>query len=210
MHTSSLKIGVLLTFEAQMLDLSGIDLFGMTSKEYLGTSLPKPIVDQGLDVTISYIGSNSTDETSTEQGSKKQESSLQSLTAQAAIRTNADLKSLAVQPGNIDILFIPGPDPKHKHNGETLKFVNDHAQHGTTILVVCTGCFVAAEAGILNGRSASGPRALVPNLRKSYPAVTWDDKRRFVKDVVTRENRTIQELWTSGKLVFHRTPICTD
>ena len=49
---NQLRIAVLLTFEAQMLDLAGIDLFGMVSKEYLLATLPKPIVSLGLDVKV--------------------------------------------------------------------------------------------------------------------------------------------------------------
>jgi hypothetical protein len=51
-QTNQLRIAVLLTFEAQMLDLAGIDLFGMVSKEYLEAALPKPIVSLGLDVKV--------------------------------------------------------------------------------------------------------------------------------------------------------------
>jgi hypothetical protein len=51
-QTNRLRIAALLTFEAQMLDLAGIDLFGMVSKEYLEAALPKPIVSLGLDVKV--------------------------------------------------------------------------------------------------------------------------------------------------------------
>lgn len=50
-----LRIGVLLTFEAQMLDVSGIDIFGMLDKEY-AAFLPGPLSKLGLDVKIYYIG----------------------------------------------------------------------------------------------------------------------------------------------------------
>jgi transcriptional regulator GlxA family with amidase domain len=120
------------------------------------------------------------------------------LTAQARIKTTATLQNDAVQPGRIDILFIPGPDPASVHPQQTLQFVRGHADHGTTILTVCTGCFIAAEAGILNERRASAPRALVPGLRTKYPAVTWDDKKRFVKDVMSRDSGKSHEIWSSG------------
>jgi hypothetical protein len=51
-QTNQLRIAALLAFEAQMLDLAGIDLFGMVSKEYLEAALPKPIVSLGLDVKV--------------------------------------------------------------------------------------------------------------------------------------------------------------
>jgi transcriptional regulator GlxA family with amidase domain len=134
------------------------------------------------------------------QSKEADEDNLVGLTAQAKIKTTAGIQDDVVQPGRIDILFIPGPDPAAVHEHETLDFVRGHAEHGTTILTVCTGCFIAAEAGILNKRSASGPRALVPSLRTKYPAVAWDDKRRFVKDIQTRDSGMSHEIWSSGKL----------
>lgn len=201
--SEKIRIAVLLTYEAQMLDMVGVDLFGMMSKEYLQATLPRPIYDNGLDVKIHYVGKQVMKQGSTtalEDRTTKMfpESSLQAITAQAKIRTTATLADEKVQAGNIDVLLIPGPDPAHVHEQETLEFVRSHAEHGTTVLVVCTGCFVAAEAGILAGLTASGPRALVPNLRKKYPAVTWDDKRRFVKNVPRRDSRVTGEIWSSG------------
>jgi putative intracellular protease/amidase len=199
---NDLQIGVLLSFEAQMLDLAGIDLFGMISKEYLETSLPQPVSKLGLDIKIWYIGNTSNvgnqgSDLGSEDIKSPDETGLVRLTAQAKIKTNATLLDPDVQPGSIDILLIPGPDPGQVHEKSTLDFVKSHAKHGTTILIVCTGCFVAAEAGILNRRSASGPRALVPSLRKKYTAVDWDDQRRFVKDITGPG-----EVWSSGKLIL--------
>lgn len=119
----------------------------------------------------------------------------QSLTAQAKLATNATLKTPNVQPGQLDILMIPGPPPGLKMSAETSHFVQQHAGHGTIILTICTGCFVAAQAGILDGLNASGPRALVPSLRKGYPKVVWDDKHRWVKSV---SNHGKGEIWSSG------------
>lgn len=201
-----LRVAVLLTYEAQMLDLAGIDLFGMMSKEYLATALPRPISENGLDVKIWYVGKHVPKQGSSPapEGtmSGAVEDGFQSLTAQAKIKTTATLIDPEVQPGQIDVVLIPGPDPAHVHERGTLDFVRTHADHGTTVLVVCTGCYVAAEAGILDGLSASGPRALVPSLRKKYPAVTWDDQRRFVKNVPKKGALARGEVWTSGMHVL--------
>ena len=151
---------------------------------------------------IWYIGktnNKSISDTSSTQSKEHNEDNLVGLTAQAKIQTTASIQDDAVQPGHLDMLFIPGPDPATVHEQQTLQFVRDHAEQGTTILTVCTGCFIAAEAGILNKRFASGPRALVPDLRKKYPAVTWDDKRRFVKDVQTWKGGRSHEIWSSGE-----------
>jgi transcriptional regulator GlxA family with amidase domain len=43
----------------------------------------------------------------------------------------------------------------------------------------------------LKGKSASGPRGVIPVLRKKFPDTKWVDDKRWVKD---------GNIWTSGKL----------
>ncbi len=228
---SGLRIAVLLTFGAQMLDMAGIDLLGMLSKEYM-ENLPGPLSALGLDVQIYYIGKDGnqafsdtskeqphteadspnsatipaevTDSTTASRPVPQQEraeqinNNLRGLTAQAYIKAEYSVTSPSVQPGQLDIVMIPGPPPGQQQSKQTLDFVRRHGKYGTTILVVCTGCYVAAQAGILDGRKASAPRALVPQLRKEFSLVKWDDQRRFVKDSSTVSGQSEGELWTSG------------
>jgi hypothetical protein len=55
----------------------------------------------------------------------------------------------------------------------------------------CTGCFLLAESGVLKGKRASGPRALVGDLRKRFPGTEWIDGKRWVSD---------GNVWSSGEL----------
>ncbi|KAK3717444.1 hypothetical protein LTR37_005834 [Vermiconidia calcicola] len=228
---SGLRIAVLLTFETQVLDMAGIDLFGMLSKEYM-ENLPGQLSALGLDVQIYYIGKDGSEalpDASKEQPDVKADppnpatipvevtnsttastpvlrqvqaeqtnNNLRGLTAQAYIKAEYSVTSPSVQPGQLDIVMIPGPEPGQQQSKQTLDFVRQHAKYGTTILVVCTGCYVAAQAGILDGRKASAPRALLPQLRKEFSLVKWDDQRRFVKDSSTVSGQSEGELWTSG------------
>jgi transcriptional regulator GlxA family with amidase domain len=172
-----LKIGVFLPTEVQLLDLSPIDLFAMLSPTYLTTcKLPAPLIALGIPSVIHYI-SLGTPEIS--------------LTASLTMKTPKTIKDQDVQPGMLDILLVPGPQPDAVFEEEALRFVRGHAgNEGCDVLSVCTGCRVLACAGVLNGRKASAPRGLVGRFREEHGGVEWDDKRRWVRD---------GRIWSSGE-----------
>lgn len=90
----------------------------------------------------------------------------------------------------LDILLIPGPDPwTYKPTDALNAFIKGHFDSGTDVLSVCTGIIPTGHTGILNGRKATGPREMVPELRKKFPEATWEEKR-WTSD---------GNLWTSGK-----------
>jgi transcriptional regulator GlxA family with amidase domain len=175
MSNTPLRIGVLLIGTVQLLDISPIDLFGMLTKEYLqACHLPAPLVALAVPVEIIYIS---------ESGAGVNEA-----TASAGIRVSADLKNKTCAPGILDILMIPGPDPSMVPSEAIRGFMRDHVQHGATILTICTGAFMAGYAEILDGKRATGPRALLPELQKKFPKVRWEG-RRWTRD---------GKVWTSG------------
>jgi len=179
------RIGVFIPSTVQLLDMSPIDIFYMCSPEYLtACNLPAPLIAQGIPSTIHYI---STPETGTHL----------ELTARVVIRVSKTILDREVQPGNLDILLIPGPDPSVVFGEEVLKFVRGHAEwkgekgERTDVLSICTGVNVLAQGGAIKGRSASGPRAFVSAHRKQYPETTWVDDKRWVTD---------GNIWSSGEL----------
>ena len=178
-----LRIGVFVPTEAQLLDLSPIDLFGMLQPAYLSAcKLPSPLVALGIPSTIEYISLPLT-------------GPHVSLTASAVLRISKTTDDVEVQPGKLDIILVPGPDPSTNFEEEPLAFLRAHAEwkgengERTDILCVCTGCFLLAQSGIMQGKSASGPRALVPRLRKEFPDTKWVDDRRWAVD---------GSIWSSG------------
>ena len=61
----------------------------------------------------------------------------------------------------------------------------------TAFLFVCGGFMCALQAGLLAGKTATGPRILVGHLRNAHPEVNWVAKR-WVHD---------GKIWTSGALL---------
>lgn len=161
--SKAISIGVFVPAGAQLLDLSPIDLFGMLSPEYLrACQLPAPLVKLGTPSAIHYI---SMPETGTHV----------EMTANAFLRISKRTEDKEVQPGMLDILLIPGPDPSTIFDARVLDFVRSHATwrgpngKSTDILSVCTGCIILGQSGILERKKASGPRGLMPKLRKDFP-----------------------------------------
>jgi transcriptional regulator GlxA family with amidase domain len=193
MSATPVRIGVLLIGTVQMLDLSPIDLFGMLNKEYLeACRLPAPLVALAVPVEIVYISESG--------------AGINDLTASAGLRVSADLNDKCCAPGNLDILMVPGPDPSTKPSDAVTRFMRGHVEGGATILTICTGVFMAGYAEILDGNRATGPRALLPELRKKFPRVTWES-RRWTHD---------GKIWTSGiyplviSKILEQNSCCTD
>lgn len=179
-----IHIGVFIPKTVQLLDLSPIDLFGMISPEYLRVcQLPGPLIALGISSTIHYI-------------SRPESGTHVELTANAFLKVTKTINDTEVQPGKLDILLIPGPEPTAVFEEPTLKFLRGHSSSKgpngkrVDILCICTGAFLLGQGGILKGKKASGPRALIPILRKKFPDVEWNDDKRWVQD---------GNVWTSGK-----------
>ncbi|KAF8866388.1 PfpI endopeptidase-like protein [Acephala macrosclerotiorum] len=178
-----LHIGVFVPGTIQLLDLSAIDLLGMMSPDYLrACHLPEALCAAGIPSTIHYI-------------SVPETGPFVQLTANASLKVTKVIDDLEVQPGKLDIVLVPGPDPAATFEERVLKFVEGHAvwkgEDGKTtdVLSVCTGVFLLSQSGILKGKKASGPRAIVPKLRKQFPDVEFIDDKRWVHD---------GNVWTSG------------
>ena len=180
MATSPIRIGVLLLPPVQLLDVSAVDLFGMLTKDYLtACRLPQPLINGALPIEIKYISESGGD-------------NIEECTASAGLRVTAGFEDAGSAPGHLDILLVPGPDPATVPSEGFRSFLNAHAQKGTTILSICTGIFPTAYAGVVKSKQATGPRALLVELRKTFPETKWHE-RRWIRD---------GNVWTSGKGMF--------
>lgn len=76
-------------------------------------------------------------------------------------------------------------------NEAELAFVRKAYDECSAFLSICGGVLVPLQAGILNGKTATGPIIMLDTVRKQAPEVNWVTKR-WVRD---------GKLWTSGALL---------
>lgn len=151
---------VLFTYdEGQTLDVTGPhEVFSAANEQVVGAGRPRP-----YDVTV----------TAPRAGRVRMRSGL-SLNADSAWR---DLK------GPIDTLVVAGGDCSALLGDRgLLAWIRRVARHARRTTSVCTGAFLLAEAGLLDGRRATTHWAWTDLLRQRYPQVTVDADALFVSD----------------------------
>ncbi|KAK1966275.1 ThiJ/PfpI family protein [Colletotrichum sublineola] len=184
-NNETVKVGVFIPSECQLLDMACVDVFAMMSKEYLGLlpMLPKHIPALAPSMTFFYITAPAA--ASVETAEPHPLNTLR-LTAGAKMLATHDISHPDVQPGKLDIVLVPGPDPSTTDWDENvLGFLKDHAEQRETtdVLSVCTGVFLCGAAGVLEGRMVCGPRGLQDVLRKRFPGAEFvGEKYRWFQD----------------------------
>jgi transcriptional regulator GlxA family with amidase domain len=87
-------------------------------------------------------------------------------------------------PGAFDILVVPGGQGTRRErlNRRLLDWIAAHDGRTELTTSVCTGAFLLAERGLLDGRRATTHWASVDWMRQQYPAVTMLADTRFVDE----------------------------
>jgi transcriptional regulator GlxA family with amidase domain len=100
-------------------------------------------------------------------------------------------RSLAGVRGAIDTLVVAGgPGVREAQRDDALiRFVTRAAGRSRRVASVCTGAFILARAGLLDGRRATTHWSACQALRRRHPAVTVEDDPIFVRD---------GDVWTSA------------
>ncbi len=95
------------------------------------------------------------------------------------------------RPGSLDTLIIAGGDGSYRalKDAATLRFLRACAQSARRVSSVCSGAFLLAAAGLLDGRPATTHWSVAERLRRDYPRVRLDADRIFVRSGA---------LWTSA------------
>lgn len=90
--------------------------------------------------------------------------------------------------GRLDFLVVPGPEITYKPSPAVLAFLREKYEEVSILFTICSGAIPVANAGVLSGKSATCPRALIPMMSAHYPDVKWEEKR-WVHD---------GKIWSSG------------
>jgi transcriptional regulator GlxA family with amidase domain len=83
---------------------------------------------------------------------------------------------------DLDILLVPGGQGtrRERHNAQLLDWITRQDQQIDLLTSVCTGSFLLAEAGKLNGLQATTHWASVDTMRENYPEIDMHADVRFV------------------------------
>ncbi|KAK3382924.1 ThiJ/PfpI family protein [Lasiosphaeria ovina] len=171
----TVRVGIYLPRDAQVLDLACVDIFGTMSYEYLSPQkdmVPAVLYNLAPSVQFFYIG-------------KVQPGELIPLTSGSKLMCTHHMSDPEVQPGKLDILCVPGPDPRNTWDDSSeLEWLAAHAaRQDTDILCICTAIFLCGAAGILKGKKACAPRGLQQKLKGMFEGVTWlGDSLRWNQD----------------------------
>jgi len=86
----------------------------------------------------------------------------------------------AAHPDGADFVVVPAL--VDRTNPVVLAWLRRQAAHGATIVAICEGAWTVAEAGLLDGRSATSHWHALDKLEKKYPGTKWVRDRRYVVD----------------------------
>jgi transcriptional regulator GlxA family with amidase domain len=107
----------------------------------------------------------------------------------APLRTSSGLTiaphaSLREAPAEIDTLIVAGGHGCMKAAADSalIEWIAEIAAKARRTVSVCTGAFVLARAGLLDGRRATTHWAAAAELARMYPAVQVDPEPIFVRD----------------------------
>lgn len=81
-----------------------------------------------------------------------------------------------------DLIAVPAAPPDSVAPPEILRVVRDAAERGAWVLSVCSGAFILAEAGVLDGRRATTHWMYSDELARRFPGTEVDPDVLFVQD----------------------------
>src|ERR1700730_16709832 len=100
----------------------------------------------------------------------------------SGIRINAN-KHYEQVTGKVDTLFIAaGAGTRAPADPALLAWLREMARQTRRVCSVCTGAFLLANAGLLNGRRATTHWRYVERFAQQYPDVSWDPDPIWVQD----------------------------
>ncbi|KAM3506664.1 hypothetical protein MY11210_007455 [Beauveria gryllotalpidicola] len=176
--TRPIHVGVVLMNSiTEALDVVPVDLLhGLSDKfvEAMPTLIPEPLRNQGLPIEFHWVSENGSKDT-------RQLSSGLNVTPTDSFATCPPLDIVLVGANHIDYVLT----------ATERAFIQKSYASCAAFMTVCGGVLVAVAAGLVAGKTVTGPRFMLPQLRAMAPdAAAWIEKR-YVRD---------GKLWTSGAL----------
>ena len=156
------RIGIVAFDGVELLDLTGpLDVFGMAG------------------IGLQQTGVTATPPYPIEVLAKRPEL----ITSSSSLRVHAD-SAYGPLRDDIDTLLIPGsPDVSAVlADPDLLDWVRAMATRVRRLVSICTGAFLLAEAGLLDGRRATTHWAYCDRFAKDYPAVAVEPDRIFLRE----------------------------
>src|ERR1700761_340852 len=100
------------------------------------------------------------------------------------IRTSAGmmLQTEVFTEKPFDTLVVGGATFPQPSSPGLIAFMHDAPKRHRRIAAVCTGAFVLAEAGLLDGRHATTHWAYARDMRRQFPDVKMEEDRIFIND----------------------------
>jgi transcriptional regulator GlxA family with amidase domain len=85
--------------------------------------------------------------------------------------------------GEVDTLIVPGgTGPQAMRDPAVLKWLRNMACKARRVVSICTGAFLLAEAGVLDGRTATTHWMYAHDFAQRYPKVSVEPDRIYVQD----------------------------
>lgn len=92
------------------------------------------------------------------------------------------LGTVAVDDAPCATFIVPGGGHAHVRDPATLEIIRAAADRSDRIASVCTGAFLLAASGLLNGRRATTHWGYTSQLQAEYPAIRVEPDRIFIQD----------------------------
>src|SRR3954452_5182561 len=86
------------------------------------------------------------------------------------------------QLAKADTVIVPSWEPDREPPAETLAALRSAYQRGARVMSVCTGAFLLAAAGLLDGRRATTHWRYADDLARRYPQITVDPDVLYVDE----------------------------
>lgn len=101
---------------------------------------------------------------------------------------------------HVDTLLLPGGFAmwRHQDDPETVECVRDLAGRANRLVTVCSGAFLAAAVGALDGHTVTTHWARSAELGERYPAVIVDDDPIFTRSRGDGTGAGHRDVWTSA------------